>query len=57
MLPKATHRVTIIVVPVVVAIAVVAVVALINNIINSIKIFGRRYWIRTNDLHDVNVAL
>ena len=54
MLPKATHRVTIIVVPVVV---VIVVVALINNIINSIKIFGRRYWIRTNDLHDVNVAL
>ena len=51
MLSKATHRVTIIVV------SVVVVVIVVNNIMNSIKIFGRRYWIRTNDLHDVNVAL
>ena len=51
MLSKATHHVTIIVV------SVVVVVIVVNNIMNSIKIFGRRYWIRTNDLHDVNVAL
>lgn len=23
----------------------------------TLQVFGRRYWNRTNDLHDVNVAL
>ena len=54
MLSKATHRATIITA---IVVAVVVVVVVVNNIMNSIKIFGRRYWIRTNDLHDVNVAL
>ena len=28
-----------------------------NDHFSSVRNFGRRYWNRTNDLHDVNVAL